>query len=125
MTQATRLVQLRSLLNAQPYQQQLLRQQALAAQLENQQRQVQMQQQKALADLYSRPNASPGDAGTGAVPKAAPGDMISPTGNQKMPADEDILAAGGPIYGTQILKNIKELQKTTSDLQAAYTKQSV
>lgn len=116
LAQATRLVQLRSLLKAQPYQQQILQQQALSAQLENQQRQVQMQQQKALTDLYSRPNVSPGGSDTGS------GDAGSSGVSRKMPADEEILAAGGPIYGAQILKNMKELQKTTTDLQAAYTK---
>lgn len=125
LDQATRLVQLRSLLNAQPYQQQILQQQAQAGALENQQRQLQMQQQRALADLYSRGSSQNADAG--ASPAGASAAAAQPpaatrpqhAGAFDMPSDDQILASGGPVYGMQILRNMKELQKTNIEMKKA------
>ena len=128
LDQATRLVQLRSLLNAQPYQQQILQQQAQAGALENQQRQMQMQQQRALADLYSRgsnqgaqPAAAGVDADGAAYASGAPGAAasVAQAPASRMPSDDQILASGGPVYGMQILRNMKELQKTNVEVKKA------
>lgn len=117
LTQATRLVQLRSLLNAQPYQQQILQQQAQAAALENQQRQIQMRQQQGLSDLFARGGA--GQASLGNDNAMSGMQASGPRETYQMPSDEDIMAAGGPILGTQILKNFKQLQRTNLDLRKA------
>src|SRR5579863_1740168 len=114
LDQMRRLVELRSLLKSEPVQQQIQQQQLQAAQLENQQRALQMQREKALSGLYARGSGDQnGSAGTSGQ-----------NGKQSyvMPTDDEVLAAGGPVYGTAFLKNMKELQKSNADLQAAYAK---
>ncbi|HLK53231.1 MAG TPA: hypothetical protein VKU42_07235, partial [Candidatus Angelobacter sp.] len=121
-------VELRSLLNAQksqkqmaPAQVQLLQEQLKAAQMENQQRALQMKRDQALADLYQR-GAQPGSAQTGndSGPNNAGG--TNPQFPQyQPPTDNDILRVAGP-YGVPLLKGMKDLQKTNADLQEAQSK---
>jgi hypothetical protein len=128
LDQMRRMVELRSLLKSAPVQQQIQQQQLQASQLENQQRAVQMQRERALADLYARGGQQSQSGGgqngsTGNIP-APQGAAAIQQGQRplSMPSDEEVLAAGGPGYGTAILKNMKELQKTNADLQEAYSK---
>lgn len=119
LDQMKRMVELRSLLKSAPIQQQIQQQQLQATQLENQQRVMQMQREKALADLYARRGQQ---SQHGSNQNASQANALPQGAETSMPTDEEVLAAGGPTYGVAILRNMKELQKTNAELQEAYSK---
>lgn len=98
----TRMVQLRSLLQAQPYQRQILQQQLQAQQLENQQRQYQLSQQQAVNNAYR-------DAFT-----------TDSSGNSTLDQKkltQSLAAAGHGSAVPEIMKNYNEYQSSQADLQ--------
>lgn len=102
LAQATRLVQLRSLLNAQPYQQQILQQQAQAGTLENKLRQYQLDQTQAINQAYK-------DAFT-----------VDENGNSTLDTKkltQSLANAGHGSAVPSIMRNYTEFQTSTADLQ--------
>ncbi|HLJ26555.1 MAG TPA: hypothetical protein VKY85_07580 [Candidatus Angelobacter sp.] len=145
MAAMARMVQLKSLLAQAPIQRQILQQQAQAGSLANQNTLLEMAARKRVSDLLSgNGSAGPGspasgdgtqagDAGGGGIPGGAPAGGAGPSapgtpttqgaqpgsaGAGAMPSDEDVMRAGG-AYGVQILKGMKEVQKTNADLRKA------
>lgn len=102
LAQATRLVQLRSLLKAQPYQQQILQQQAQSGTLENKLRQYQFDQTQAINQAYK-------DAFT-----------VDEDGNSTLDTKKLTQSLGNAGHGSavpSIMKNYTEFQTSMADLQ--------